>query len=145
MKKIAYNDCFGGFGLSPLAQKEYAKLKGIELTFYKQTKYSFDKETGGVDEYVKIIDIENYDSHSLTAFTKDFGDIFNGKCHNEDYFYPKYERDDLDLISVIEKLGKKANGSCASLSIAKVKGQWRIDEYDGNESVMTRDSYDWND
>ena len=55
------------------------------------------------------------------------------------------ERDDPVLIQVIEKLGKKANGRCAQIKIEDVpKGAlWRIDEYDGNESVMTQDAYEW--
>lgn len=142
MKKIAYNNCFGGFGLSPLAQKEYAKLKGIDLFFYKQTKHSWKH---GIEEYIKINDIENYDSHSIHGYTKDYGDVFDGEYEKNTHYYLNIKRDDPDLISVIEKLGKKANGACANLQIATVEGQWRIDEYDGNESVMTRDSYDWND
>ena len=29
------------------------------------------------------------------------------------------------------------------ITIVEVDGPYRIDEYDGNESVMTPDSYDW--
>jgi hypothetical protein len=48
--KVAYNACFGGFSLSAKASTEYARRKGITLTFYKQTKY---KHSGGSDEYVR--------------------------------------------------------------------------------------------
>ncbi len=145
MKKIVYNDCFGGFGLSPIATKLYAQKKGITLTFYKQTKYSFDKKTGGINEFMKINDIENYDSHSIHAYTKDFGDIFDGKCTNEDFYYPTIKRDDVDLVYIVETLGKKANGNCANLKIIEIEGKWRIDEYDGYESVETPNTYKWND
>jgi homogentisate 1,2-dioxygenase len=42
-------------------------------------------------------------------------------------------------------MGEAANGDCASLAIAVVpKGTvYRIDDYDGNERVMTVDEYDW--
>ena len=140
-----YNNCYGGFSLSPIAQKEYAKLKNIDLTFYKQTKYSFDKETGGIDEYVKIINIEDYDSSSIYAFTKDYGDTFYGKYEQGTFYCPNIKRDDPDLVTVVEKLGKKANGTYANLAITEVEGKWRIDEYDGKESVKTPDSYQWND
>ena len=40
--KIAYNACFGGFGLSPLAETEYAKRKGIDLTIEKEYVLNFE-------------------------------------------------------------------------------------------------------
>lgn len=54
-------------------------------------------------------------------------------------------RDDPVLVQVVEELGEKANGGFASLGLADVpSGQrWRIDEYDGFESVMTVDDYEW--
>lgn len=55
------------------------------------------------------------------------------------------ERNDPALVQVVEELGSKANGSCADLCIAEVPAgtRYRIDEYDGLESVMTIDDYDW--
>ena len=55
------------------------------------------------------------------------------------------ERNDPALVQVGEELGSKANGSCADLCIAEVPAgtRYRIDEYDGLESVMTIDDYDW--
>ena len=48
------------------------------------------------------------------------------------------------LIEVVELLGDKANGFCANLKIAEISTtMYRIDEYDGFESVETPDSYDW--
>jgi hypothetical protein len=42
-------------------------------------------------------------------------------------------------------MGEKANGAHASLRIAEIPAgsKYRIDEYDGAESVETPDSYDW--
>jgi hypothetical protein len=56
------------------------------------------------------------------------------------------ERNDPALAQVVEELGDKANGSCAKLRIQEVPAGtlYRIDEYDGSESVMTHDAYDWN-
>jgi hypothetical protein len=50
------------------------------------------------------------------------------------------------LVQVVEELGDKANGRCAKLRIAEVPAGtlYRIDEYDGFESVETKDSYEWN-
>ncbi len=57
----------------------------------------------------------------------------------------EFERDDPALVQVVEELGDAANGMCAKLHIEDVpKGTlWRIDEYDGFESVATQDSCEW--
>ena len=54
-------------------------------------------------------------------------------------------RTDLALIQVIEELGEEANGDCAEIYIVEIPAgtRYRIDEYDGNERVMTIDDYDW--
>lgn len=52
-------------------------------------------------------------------------------------------RHDPIIVQVVEQLGEEANGICADLRIAEVEGAYRIDEYDGNESVETPDAIDW--
>ena len=52
-------------------------------------------------------------------------------------------RHDPILVRVVEELGNKANGSCANLCVIEVSGLYRIDEYDGRESVQTPDNTDW--
>lgn len=49
------------------------------------------------------------------------------------------------LVQVVEELGAEANGRCAKLAICTISGNmYRIDEYDGYESVIEPDSYqDW--
>lgn len=55
------------------------------------------------------------------------------------------ERDDQYLIEVIETLGDKANTRVSKLAIKDIpEGTlYRIDGYDGYESVRTIDDYDW--
>ena len=68
-------------------------------------------------------------------------------CEEIPHFYDHdVKRDDPLLVEVVEELGDMANGDCAKLRIAEIpKGcHYRIEEYDGQESVVTRDSYDWN-
>lgn len=62
-----------------------------------------------------------------------------------DFYDRDIARDDPALIEVIEELGDKASGDCAKLAIEDVPegSLWRINEYDGNEAVMTQDAYDW--
>jgi hypothetical protein len=47
------------------------------------------------------------------------------------------------LVQVVEELGEKADGMCAKLAIEEVEGLYRIDDYDGNETVVTPDGYNW--
>lgn len=51
------------------------------------------------------------------------------------------QRHDPDLVAVVKELGKKANGDCAELQIYEVHGRYRIEEYDGMESVEEEGSY----
>lgn len=63
----------------------------------------------------------------------------------EDFYYGDIERDDPVLVQVVETLGEKANGSFANLKITDLpKGTlYRITEYDGYESVETKEDLDW--
>ena len=55
------------------------------------------------------------------------------------------ERTDPALVQVVEELGEAANGRSAALRIVELPAGtlYRIDEYDGVESVMTQDDYEW--
>jgi hypothetical protein len=53
-------------------------------------------------------------------------------------------RHDKTLVSVVETLGNAASGSCADLRIEIIPTpMYRIDEYDGFESVQTPNDIDW--
>lgn len=56
----------------------------------------------------------------------------------------EFERHDKRLVDVVEVLGDKASGFCAKLAIAEIDSpMYRIDEYDGFESVETPETYNW--
>lgn len=63
----------------------------------------------------------------------------------EDFYDRDIDRADPILVEVVKKLGDKANGSCAKLRIEDLpKGTlYRITEYDGYESIETKDDLDW--
>lgn len=63
----------------------------------------------------------------------------------DDFYDRRIDRADPILVEVVEKLGDKANGSCAKLRIEDLpKGTlYRITEYDGYESIETKDDLDW--
>jgi hypothetical protein len=53
-------------------------------------------------------------------------------------------RHDPRLVQVVEEFGEEAGGNFADLQIAEIPGnKYRIDEYDGNESVQTPEDIDW--
>ena len=138
--KVAYNNCYGGFSLSPLAETEYQKKKGIDLTWYiGQGKIPYSQFIR-IDEDLAEIDARSV-LFSLTAATEDLGkqisEIPNGKRFYESW-YGEENRNDPDLIEVIERLGDKANGVCADLAIKEIPdgADYEITEYDGNEDVM---------
>jgi bifunctional DNA-binding transcriptional regulator/antitoxin component of YhaV-PrlF toxin-antitoxin module len=59
----------------------------------------------------------------------------------------KYDisRDDPILTRVVEELGSTANGYAAALAIRELPAgtKYRIEEYDGIESVVTIDEHEW--
>jgi len=125
--KIVINGCYGGFGLSKLAIQEYLKLKGKKAYFYKYEKGNFRK----------LKEKESAWSSVLTL-TKDYGDVIKGKYKNEDYFYyGAIERDDPDLVKVVEKLKEKVDENFSKLKVVEIPDniQYVINDYDGMESI----------
>ena len=135
MTKIVYNACYGGFSLSHKAMIRYAEIKGITLYTQKMYGYSHyylcppeEYDRISAEEQAKPVSPDRYErSNALYLSDRDF------------------ERNDPILVQVVEELGDKANGRCAKLRIAEVPAGtlYRIDEYDGFESVETKDSYEW--
>lgn len=113
MTKVVYNDCYGGFGLSDEAVELYLTKKGVDFTS-KEGQFS---SLTGSSFYV---DGEYFSTYDI-------------------------DRADSTLVEVIEELGERANTCFSKLKIADIKPgeSYRIDEYDGIESVMTVDDYDW--
>ena len=132
--KIVVNRCYGGFGLSNLAVKEYLKLKGKEVFFYEQTGYSF---RDGVDTYTRLDEECESKSSFNHCMTKDLGKTVNYLGNDDYFYYGGIERDDEDLIKVVEKLGKLADGTHAKLEVVSIPDgiNWEIDDYDGIESI----------
>lgn len=132
--KIVVNRCFGGFSLSPIAVKAYAKANGKKCFNYKQTK---SKYQGGIDEYTKVFFSNEGIMNMQTS--KDFGAVTNDeKGLWENYLTNRpEERTDPKLVEVVEKLGSKANGYCAELAVIEIPDgvDWVIDDYDGVETV----------
>ena len=128
--ELVINRCYGGFGLSQLAVREYLKRKGKEC-------FAYNDENIGSGKLYRQTKIENANIFSIYT-TKDFGETTTWEEIQEYYFYPRnIDRTDLDLIDVVKKLGNKANGRYSELKIVEIPDgiEWEISEYDGLETV----------
>ena len=110
--KVVINTCFGGFNLSEEA---------VEMLFDKKGT-PFEKRDSGLS----FVGAEYFQP---------------GHLGDNDYYLSTYElhrdRADLDLIAVVELLGKKADSWSSELKIVEVPDdvKWHINEYDGLEHV----------
>lgn len=120
MSKIVYSACYGGFGLSHEGLRRYAEIKGLEVK-------ERPMEMGGKD------------------FTSVVGPVYT--VGGKDYFSARdiSDRADPALVQVVEEMGAAASSRFADLKIRELPAgtKYRIDEYDGFESVVTVDEYEW--
>jgi hypothetical protein len=133
MTKVVINRCFGGFGLSAEAECLYAKKSGFEVFHYTQTKFS---HRDGVNLY-ELVAPKDAEMFCHTYKTKQ-GDSFSDDPDYSSYWYSgEIERDDPLLVEVVEELGKKASGHCASLQVVEIPDgvKWEISDYDGQEHI----------
>jgi len=135
MTKVVYNACYGGFGLSREACERYWEIKG-QSVWIEENDWSFTIWLVSPEERLK--QPENF--HSLPLEERI---AFNQQYSKQTWYEFDVSRHDPILVQVVEELGDKANGSCAKLAIAEVSGPYRIDEYDGYETVVEPDGYDW--
>ena len=141
--KLVINSCYGGFHLSLKALKRYLELKGKNAYFYKQTKYKYKD---GIDEFTRIDNIGSIKSSLFIICTNvDYGKVTN-TYPSRTFADRSIQRNDKYLIQVVEELGEEANTSVSRLTIVEIEnGRWyKIDEYDGYESIEYRDiDDDW--
>lgn len=136
MTKIVYNACYGGFGLSHEAMMRYAEIKGITLYPNKDT-WGTSYYLCPVEEFDRIIAEERAMPVDTRRFDRSSALYF---CDRD------IDRADPALAQVVEELGDAASDQFAKLRIEDVPAGtlYRIDEYDGRETVMTQNDYDWN-
>lgn len=135
MAKIVYNACYGGFGLSHEAVLRYAELKGIKL--YHEVQF-------GMHTYY-LIPVEEYNRIRAKEEAKPIAPGRFKESNAAFFSAISIERDDPILVQVVEELGDRANGRYANLMVEYIPAGtlYRIEEYDGYESIITRDNYDW--
>ena len=136
MTKVVYNACYGGFGLSKEACQRYWDIKGQQVWIEDEKLGMFTVWLTPPEERPS----KNEDWNSMSMNDR----IAYNRAHSEQTWYNlNVERHDPILVQVVEELGDKANDKYAKLRIEEVYGPYRIDEYDGNESVMTSGDYNW--
>lgn len=143
-RKVVYNSCYGGFGLSIEALIRYYKYKypGKNLFFYRSTSDT-DKESITMKE--AIAEDFRYPHFRVDFLDKDFGskvsedDLDDYHKHIVNRKSQNIERHDPILVRVVEELGPEtASGRCAKLAIADIgESLYRIEEYHGLEKVVT--------
>jgi len=140
MTKVVYNACYGGFNLSREACERYWEIKGQQVWIEQDEEFkSLDMFTVWlVPPEGRIKQPGNW--HSLPLEERI---AFNQQYSKQTWYERDVARHDPILVQVVEELGDKANGSYAKLAIAEVSGPYRIDEYDGRETVKQPDGYDW--
>jgi len=142
MTKVVYNACYGGFGLSKEACQRYWDIKGQQVWIENDTQF---KSLGLFTVWLVAPEdrIPAKGGDDFYSMNMDERVAYNQAYSKQTWYYNNVDRHDPALVQVVEELGDKANGICAKLRIDEVDGPYRIDEYDGNESVETAGSYDW--
>ena len=149
-RKVVYNSCYGGFGLSIEALVLYYKYKYPEKTlFFYQTildSPEFDRIS------IPESEAKHSDSFLVDVLDKDFGpkvlttDLDDYYKHVVNLDPWSIERHDPILVRVVEELGsEKASGMCSELAIADIGDSlYRIEDYDGYETVITPETpFEW--
>jgi hypothetical protein len=140
--KVVINDCFGGFGLSPAGEAAYLARKGKQAFFYAEDRKSSDRP--GERDYVLVDAAGAVSAFMFTTLTENIGErvahntIWPGGNGHPSYWNGRdLERDDPDLVAIVEADARAASGAHASLRVVEIPddAQWEIAEYDGLEHV----------
>lgn len=136
MTKVVYNACYGGFGLSREACLRYWELQGKKV-------WIENGDFMGIFTVWLVPPEERLEKKEWSSMSLTERFAYNKKHSEQTWYDRNVSRHDPILVQVVEELGDKASGDYAKLAIAEVSGPYRIDEYDGSESVKQPDGYDW--
>lgn len=138
--KIVYNASHGGFGLSDAAIHAFATRKGWKL--YPETSRYGLITYWLVPESARTGLLSDDDWHTATQEQREASNARYSALVFDDQ---AIDRADPDLVAVVESMGDRANGEHADLKIADIPSgtRYRIEEYEGLETIMTPDDYVW--
>ena len=93
----------------------------------------------------KIVYNTCFGGFGLSQKAKDRYWELKGESMPESWWEIDLDRADPALVQVVEELGGEANGAYADLKIHELESgtKYIIDEYDGLETVMTIDDFEW--
>ena len=137
MVRVVYNAKFGGFNLSREACERYWEIKGQQV-WIEDGDFLNMFTVWLVPPEERLKQPEPWHSTPLEERI-----AYNQQYSKQTWDYDDVARHDPILVQVVEELGEKADGMCARLAITEVSGPYRIDEYDGLETVVEPDGYDW--
>lgn len=138
MTKVVINACFGGFSLSPEAERAYLARKGKQAFFYEHPRNADGRID--FDRFARLADPNNKAGLVTFTLTEDIGpeptsEEINGSAG---WFNDRdVPRDDPDLVAIVEEMGRAADGAHAKLQIVEIPDDvvWTVEEYDGSEHV----------
>ena len=144
--KIVLNGCYGGFNLSYEAMALYLHARNKEAFFYVDIP-TWDEFTLVDRKYKRITlaEAQENKSHFIYCTTEDQGEILN-EFPRDVVNFRDIERTDPILVSVVETMGSAAaSGRYAELIVEEIPDGtlYKIDYYDGVESLITQDDDDW--
>lgn len=145
IKQIVINTDYGGFGISNEALLELIKKNSSAIKIMTMEKYAGEDWEQDAKKYPSLYSRKKFKEGYLQGGAGT-GTLFKG---NKVYFLKdrsdQVVREHPDLITIIKKLGKKANGMCADLKIIKIPTniEYTIEEYDGSEWVAEKHKI-WN-
>ena len=144
--KIVLNGCFGGYGLSYEAKALYLLARGKTPYFYQDIS-TYDNNCFKKQYQYKLISMSEAKNCTPYVYcTSTYqGEIINDQI-NDIISDSDISRTDPVLVSIVETIGPDAaSGRFASLFIEEIPDGtlYKIDEYDGVESLITQDDDDW--
>ena len=92
---------------------------------------------------MKVVFNNCYGGFGLSDKALEMISFIKGYYVKESDFSSAESRIDPDLVYVVEKLGKEANTSYSNLQIKEIFEPYRIEEYDGRESVKHPSDYNF--
>jgi hypothetical protein len=131
--KVVINACFGGFSLSHEGVLLYCKLKGLKVWHEPDKKYP----TISNGTYWLVPPEERPEEIDWNEASQEERIAHNQAHSKVTIYHREIERNDQFLVQVVEQLGDKAGGKCASLKVVEIPDgiEWTIEEYDGNEHI----------
>lgn len=140
--KVVINACYGGFSLSPEGEAAYLARQGKEAFFYVEDRSP--GRSAGERDYVRTDAAGARSAFMFTTLTEDVGarvshdTIWPGGNGHPAYWNDcDLERDDADLVAIVEDDSAKVSDTHASLQVVEIPDgvAWVVEEYNGLEHV----------